>query len=81
MNSCRRLDNLLHEKSVTEKDLPLQNIESTLCLISGTSACHMILNKKKMMIPGIWGPYFSAILGDYWLHEGLEFRSEGGGIQ
>ena len=30
----------------------------------------MILNKKKMMIPGIWGPYFSAILGNYWLHEG-----------
>ena len=48
----------------------IQNIESTLCLISGTSACHMILNKKKMMIPGIWGPYFSAILGNYWLHEG-----------
>ena len=23
-----------------------------------------------MMIPGIWGPYFSAILPDYWLHEG-----------
>ena len=23
-----------------------------------------------MMIPGIWGPYFSAILGNYWLHEG-----------
>ena len=22
------------------------------------------------LIPGIWGPYFSAILGDYWLHEG-----------
>ena len=57
--------------SVTEKDLPVKNIESTLCLISGTSACHMILSKKKMMIPGIWGPYFSAILGDYWLHEGL----------
>ena len=48
----------------------VQNIESTLCLISGTSACHMILNKKKMMIPRIWGPYFSAVLGDYWLHEG-----------
>ena len=49
----------------------IQNIESTLCLISGTSACHMILKKtKKMMIPGIWGPYFSAILPDYWLHEG-----------
>jgi FGGY-family pentulose kinase len=44
--------------------------ESQLCLIAGTSSCHMILNKTKMNIPGIWGPYFSAILGDLWLHEG-----------
>ena len=46
------------------------NVESTLALISGTSACHMILNKEKMMISGIWGPYFGAILQEYWLHEG-----------
>ena len=48
----------------------LLDVESTLCLISGTSACHMILSKEKKIIPGIWGPYFSAILEKYWLHEG-----------
>lgn len=48
----------------------IEDIESTLCLISGTSACHMILNKRKLSIPGVWGPYYSAILADYWLHEG-----------
>ena len=30
----------------------VSDFSSTLCLISGTSACHMILNRSKMMIPG-----------------------------
>ena len=30
----------------------VDDFSSTLCLISGTSACHMILNRAKMMIPG-----------------------------
>ena len=46
------------------------NLDCQLGLISGTSACHMILNKNKMEIPGVWGPYFSAVLPGKWLHEG-----------
>ena len=38
----------------------VEEFSSTLCLISGTSSCHMILNKEKLMIPGIWGPYYSG---------------------
>ena len=48
----------------------VDDFSSTLCLISGTSACHMLLNRSKLRIPGVWGPYYSAILKDYWLHEG-----------
>ena len=46
------------------------DISSQLGIIAGTSACHMILNTKPIKIPGVWGPYDSAILEDMWLHEG-----------
>ena len=45
-------------------------ISNQLGIIAGTSTCHMILNDKPIKIPGIWGPYDSAILEDMWLHEG-----------
>lgn len=41
-----------------------------LALISGTSNCHMIVNPKEMMVPGVWGPYFSAMIPGLWLTEG-----------
>jgi len=44
--------------------------ESTLAIIAGTSSCHMAVAKKEIFIPGIWGPYFGAMLPNYWLLEG-----------
>lgn len=41
-----------------------------LGIIAGTSSCHMILNDQPIFVPGIWGPYKSAILSKFWLHEG-----------
>ena len=41
-----------------------------LALISGTSNCHMIVNPNPVMVPGVWGPYFGAMLPGYWLGEG-----------
>lgn len=41
-----------------------------LALISGTSNCHMIVNPKPMMVPGVWGPYYSAMIPGLWLSEG-----------
>ncbi|PLW76895.1 FGGY-family carbohydrate kinase [Cohaesibacter celericrescens] len=41
-----------------------------LALISGTSNCHMIVSRKPIMVPGVWGPYFGAMIPDYWLGEG-----------
>ena len=46
------------------------NISNQIGIIAGTSTCHMILNTKPIQIPGVWGPYDSAILEDMWLHEG-----------
>jgi FGGY-family pentulose kinase len=47
-----------------------ENPESTLALISGTSSCHMAVNKKPLFVPGVWGPYYGAMLPGYWLNEG-----------
>ena len=38
----------------------IKDISKTLSLICGTSTCHMILNKTKFQVPGIWGPYYSG---------------------
>jgi FGGY-family pentulose kinase len=41
-----------------------------LALIGGTSSCHMAVSVRPRFIPGIWGPYFSAMIPDLWLTEG-----------
>lgn len=42
----------------------------TLALISGTSNCHMLCSEQEVQTPGVWGPYWSAMLPGYWLTEG-----------
>lgn len=44
--------------------------EGTLALISGTSNCHMLVNPREIHVPGVWGPYWGAILPNQWLSEG-----------
>lgn len=46
------------------------NIESELALIAGTSACTMNVTGQPIFVPGVWGPYFGALLPGYWLNEG-----------
>ena len=41
-----------------------------LALIGGTSSCHMAVSAQPRFIPGIWGPYYSAMIPDLWLTEG-----------
>ncbi len=41
-----------------------------LALIGGTSSCHMAVSAEPRFVPGIWGPYFSAMLPGLWLNEG-----------
>ncbi len=45
-------------------------LETRLALIGGTSSCHMAVNRKALFVPGIWGPYRSAMIPGMWLTEG-----------
>ncbi|XP_010265464.1 PREDICTED: FGGY carbohydrate kinase domain-containing protein-like isoform X1 [Nelumbo nucifera] len=41
-----------------------------MVLVCGTSTCHMAVSRSKVFIPGVWGPYWSAMIPEYWLTEG-----------
>jgi FGGY-family pentulose kinase len=41
-----------------------------LALIGGTSSCHMAVSPEPAFVPGVWGPYFSAMVPGLWLNEG-----------
>ncbi|WP_319797481.1 FGGY-family carbohydrate kinase [Nitrobacter sp.] len=45
-------------------------LNETLAMIAGTSSCHMAASPDPRQIPGIWGPYYDAMLPGYWLNEG-----------
>ena len=47
-----------------------KRIERTLCLIGGTSSCHMAVSPEARFVPGVWGPYFGAMIPGMWLTEG-----------
>jgi FGGY-family pentulose kinase len=48
----------------------LDGLERRLALIGGTSSCHMAVSRAPRFIPGIWGPYYSAMIPELWLTEG-----------
>jgi len=41
-----------------------------LALIGGTSSCHMAVSPGPSFVPGVWGPYYSAMVPGLWLNEG-----------
>ncbi|MEZ4298329.1 MAG: FGGY-family carbohydrate kinase [Polyangiaceae bacterium] len=45
-------------------------LEERLALIGGTSSCHMAVSREPLFIPGVWGPYKSAMIPGLWLTEG-----------
>jgi len=45
-------------------------LERILALIGGTSSCHMAVSREPRFIPGIWGPYYGAMVPGLWLTEG-----------
>ncbi|XP_069934530.1 FGGY carbohydrate kinase domain-containing protein isoform X12 [Oryctolagus cuniculus] len=47
-----------------------QPVTSRLAIICGTSSCHMGISKDPIFVPGVWGPYFSAMVPGFWLNEG-----------
>lgn len=47
-----------------------EELETRLALIGGTSTCHMAVTREPKFVPGVWGPYFSAMVPGLWLTEG-----------
>ncbi|WP_108459597.1 FGGY-family carbohydrate kinase [Devosia naphthalenivorans] len=43
---------------------------SRLAYVFGTSACSMASASEPVFVPGVWGPYFSAMVPGLWLNEG-----------
>jgi len=41
-----------------------------LAYIMGTSACIMATTSEPRFVPGVWGPYHSAMVPGFWLNEG-----------
>ncbi len=50
--------------------LTAARLERTLALIGGTSSCHMAVSREAKFVPGVWGPYYSAMVPEMWLTEG-----------
>jgi FGGY-family pentulose kinase len=47
-----------------------QDLATRLSLIGGTSSCHMAVAPEPRFVPGVWGPYYSAMVPGLWLAEG-----------
>ncbi|PHM31195.1 FGGY-family carbohydrate kinase [Xenorhabdus innexi] len=41
-----------------------------MAYVFGTSSCTMTTTEQPVFIPGVWGPYFSAMVPGMWLSEG-----------
>ena len=41
-----------------------------LAYVFGTSSCTMTSTREPVFVPGVWGPYFSAMVPNTWLNEG-----------
>ncbi len=44
--------------------------ESSLGYVFGTSSCTMTSTAEPVFVPGVWGPYYSAMVPGMWLNEG-----------
>ena len=44
--------------------------EPCLAYVFGTSSCTMTTTSQPVFVPGVWGPYFSAMVPQAWLNEG-----------
>uniref|UniRef100_A0A0E0JWA5 Carbohydrate kinase FGGY C-terminal domain-containing protein n=1 Tax=Oryza punctata TaxID=4537 RepID=A0A0E0JWA5_ORYPU len=57
-------------KADTSDESDEQAICHRMVLVCGTSTCHMAVSKNKLFIPGVWGPFWSAMVPEFWLTEG-----------
>jgi D-ribulokinase len=45
-------------------------VVENLAYVFGTSSCTMTTTAEPVFVPGVWGPYRSAMVPDMWLNEG-----------
>ncbi|XP_076909778.1 uncharacterized protein LOC143567195 [Bidens hawaiensis] len=61
-------------ESVPESETNESDDDDAICrrmvLVCGTSTCHMAVSRSKLFIPGVWGPFWSAMVPELWLTEG-----------
>ncbi|KAF8400339.1 hypothetical protein HHK36_013636 [Tetracentron sinense] len=61
-------------ESIPESESETKDDKEAICrrmvLVCGTSTCHMAVSRNKVFIPGVWGPYWSAMVPEFWLTEG-----------
>lgn len=56
---------------------PLETLEIAVALIGGTSSCHMAVTREPKFVPGVWGPYYGAMVPKMWLTEGGQSATGG----
>ncbi|ETX13206.1 ribulokinase [Roseivivax halodurans JCM 10272] len=49
---------------------PEEGPEANLAYVFGTSSCTMTSTAEPVFVPGVWGPYFEAMVPGLWLNEG-----------
>jgi D-ribulokinase len=49
---------------------PNEGAVTRMAYVFGTSACTMSSSINKAFVPGVWGPYYSAMVPGLWLSEG-----------
>lgn len=47
-----------------------EGVASNLGYVFGTSSCTMTSTREPVFVPGVWGPYYSAMVPGMWLSEG-----------
>jgi FGGY-family pentulose kinase len=51
------------------------DLRRRVALVGGTSSCLMAVSQAPAFVPGVWGPYFSAMVPGMWLNEGGQSAS------
>lgn len=44
--------------------------DDRMAYVFGTSACTLAISNQPIFVPGVWGPFASAIIPGFWLNEG-----------
>lgn len=48
----------------------LNGAVNNMAYVFGTSSCTMTSTQEAVFVPGVWGPYYSAMVPGLWLSEG-----------